>query len=88
MRGVGHGRHRDQPEQPEQGTALDHRGAHGGYLGGEYPASPPPAEAPATGPDARSADPYYRRPDYPTDPSGIALPELSAEDEETGESPG
>lgn len=47
-----------------------------GYLDGDYPASPPPAEAPATGPDPHSADPYYRRPDYPTDPDGIELPRL------------
>ena len=52
-------------------------GSRGGYLDGAYPASPPPADAPVTGPDPESADPYYRRPDYPTDPGGVPLPDLT-----------
>ena len=103
MRGVGHGRHRDRhegpdrsaedqdPPEPGAGEPVAHWEAHpgrGGYLGGAYPASPPPAEAPASGPDPQSADPYYQRPAYPTDPGGIALPDLEGDhgDRDEGES--
>ncbi|WP_147917494.1 hypothetical protein [Ruania zhangjianzhongii] len=95
MRGVGHGKHRDRHEDadrpgeqetpPEPGEPVPHWEAHtarGGYLGGAYPSSPPPAEAPASGPDEQSADPYYQRPEYPTDPGGIALPDLTGEVDE------
>ena len=96
MRGVGHGRHRDRhgdrPEErqrpPESGEAAPHWEAHparGDYLGGAYPSSPPPAEAPASGPDPQSADPYYQRPEYPTDPGGIALPDLAGEADGAGQ---
>lgn len=102
MRGVGQGRDRDRHEDvdqtggersPETGTVPPDRPGHphparGGYLGGDYPASPPPAEAPASGPDPQSADPYYQRPEYPTDPGGIALPDLSGEAEDAEDSPG
>lgn len=92
MRSVGHGGHRDRhgdPDRPEEHESPPESGesaphweadtARGGYLGGAYPSSPPPAEAPASGPDPQSADPHYQRPEYPTDPGGIALPDLAGE---------
>lgn len=95
MRGVGHGRDRDQQEpdspgdQQESESRVDQSVAHweahtarGGYLGDAYPASPPPAEAPASGPDPQSADPDYQRPEYPTDPGGIAVPGSDGDDAE------
>ncbi|WP_022916344.1 hypothetical protein [Ruania albidiflava] len=87
MRGARGGRRRDRHPAPEAGWGSPEDSAdppvsptgpgetsRRGYLGGAYPASPPPAEAPVTGPDPESADPYYQRPDYPTDPSGIPVP--------------
>lgn len=105
MRGVGDGRHRNRPEDPDRtdeheappepgdgggGAHWEAHPARGGYLGGAYPASPPPAEAPASGPDPQSADPYYQRPEYPTDPGGIALPDLQgkAADDDVDAQPG
>lgn len=90
MRGVGHRKHSDRHEDPDRSEEPPESGtgeqvahweadtARGGYLGGAYPASPPPADAPVSGPDAQSADPYYQRPEYPTDPDGIPLPDLDA----------
>ncbi len=66
------------------GGGREEHGEHSGYLDGAYPASPPPADAPVTGPDPESADPYYQRPDYPTDPDGIPRPDLTTD---SGEDP-
>lgn len=91
MRGARGGRQQHRHQAPERSGAdpeeIEGRqqgadgavapGSRGGYLDGAYPASPPPADAPVTGPDPESADPYYRRPDYPTDPGGVPLPDLT-----------
>ncbi|HLS65068.1 MAG TPA: hypothetical protein VK060_16915 [Ruania sp.] len=70
----------EETERPQEGAGpTGGTGSRGGYLDGAYPASPPPADAPVTGPDPDSADPYYRRPDYPTDPGGVPLPDLTGE---------
>lgn len=87
MRGARGGRQHDRHQAPEGGWGSPEASAdppvspaeptdpaESGYLAGAYPASPPPADAPVTGPDPESADPYYQRPDYPTDPGGIPLP--------------